>query len=118
MKSHFRENKVFGDTGTGQRSFFRSPVPPPSPTKAAPLVSSAASLTLDSAAELVVRVLAGDTPRLPAALAPAVRSTLSKYQPSGKSLEALQRKALSLPSEKKQARALRAVAEGQWLVLL
>ena len=117
MKSHFREKKVFGGTEVAPRSFFRAPAPPPG-TKSKPPGSAAALLTLDSAAELVVRVLSGDTPRLPAALAPAVRSTLSKYQSSGKSLEALQRKALSLPSEEKQARALRAVAEGQWLALL
>ena len=117
MKSHFRENKVFGDTGTGQRSFFRSPVPPPSPTKAAPLVSSAASLTLDSAAELVVRVLAGDTPVLPKALAPAVRKTLATHRVSGKALEALQSKALSLP-EAKQLRVFKALADGRWLALL
>lgn len=117
MKSHFREKKVFGGAGATSRSLFRTPGPPPG-VKGTPLGSAATLLTLDSAAELVVRVLSGDTPRLPAALAPAVRSTLSKYQSSGKSLEALQRKALSLPSEEKQARALRAVAEGQWLALL
>ena len=117
MKSHFREEKVFGSTETAPRSFFRAPALPLG-AKGKPPESVAELLTLDSAAELVVRVLSGDTPRLPAALAPAVRSTLSKYQSSGAALEALQRKALSLPSEEKQARALRAVAEGQWLALL